>query len=372
MRNKILLISVFMLISTLLFAQDPAPQRDPIIWNIGIRFLGADIGLGYRGLTQAPNPDTILWLIVGGGYEWITYFRDPSDHLYNGDAGFDAAKDPYYDRINGRFDVGIAQGILLNNKIDRNLLEAFLFYKMRYDYTVVDSSLNQLIFASGRPDASGIFQNSLLIGLSYNDLDKSDLHRVPTGIYAEASLEWGPEALFNNVYGRADFVRLNATAKGFLPLFDLTPKTEANLLSGYLAAFFSVDYCAGAYIPINIEQTFGGRSPRAGLGYAVRGYEDARFDGRFKAVLNLEFRLNLPQFQVMDTFTPGLVVFADSGYYNFLFYDESGFLFSTGAGVFLNSWGVTSFSIYTVFPLSRPRADGSVWLPIWFQFDLQF
>jgi hypothetical protein len=209
--------------------------------------------------------------------------------------------------------------------------------------------------------------------LSYNDLDKTSPHRVYNGVYAETSLEWGPEFLFNDTWGRADFVRLNLTAKAFISLFDLEPKADVNVFSGYLGFFFAVDYCTGAYLPINIQQTIGGRHPRTALGYAVRGYEDTRFDSQFKTVLNIEYRMNLPAFKIIDSFTPGIFVFFDSGYFNYVYYPESGLLFSTGIGVYLNLWGLTTVNACTIFPLSRPRIDGSsYWVPFYIELDVHF
>ncbi|HEQ72061.1 MAG TPA: hypothetical protein ENN69_06190 [Spirochaetia bacterium] len=348
------------------------PQRDPFIITIDPKMLGADLGIGYRGFSIIPEADTVFWLIAGGSYEWLAFYRLPDNTLYTEASGYDPIDDPPYTRLSGRLDLGIAQGLAFNESIDANLFEIFLFYKTRYDYVVDDPGAIELILESTLPDRRSIFQNSLFLGLSYNDLNTSDPHLVYHGIYGEMSAEWGPKLLFNNLLGKADFVRLNATVKGFLPLFDLDPESTANTLSAYAGAFFAVDYIAGDTIPINIQQTIGGRYPRPGLGRAVRGFEDFRFDGLFKTVLNLEFRLNLPQYTVIDTVTPGLFFFFDSGYYNFIYYNESGFLFSLGAGVYVNVWKLTSLHAYTALLLNRPRADGSYWVPLLFLLSFHF
>jgi hypothetical protein len=374
MKNRMLTIVFFLIVPVLLFADDapqsPAPAaRDPFLFTWGVRLLGADIGIGWRGLTQEPNPDTIIWVIAGGGYEWLNYFRLPDNQLYTGGGGYD----PAYTRICGRLDLGLAQGFVWNERLKHNLFEGYAFFRTRLDYMFNDPTVvNALVFASGRPDVPGLFQASLFAGVSYKDLDDTDPHRILNGFYGEASVEWGPQFLLNDLYGRADFVRLNLTARGFLPLFDIDPKAELNLFSGYLGAFLSVDWCDGAAVPANIQQTFGGRGYRYGLGYAVRGYEDGRFDGRFKAVLNLEFRLNLWQFKIIDTITPGLYAFVDSGYYNFIYYDEQGFLFSAGAGVFINVWSLTSLTAYVVMPFSHPGIDGVTWIHIGVGLDAHF
>jgi hypothetical protein len=374
MKMRLPLIVLFLVLSVSLFAEDPAASseskgRDPFLFNLGLRLIGADVSIGWRGLTQEPNPDTIIWAIVGGGYEWPNYFRTSANQLYTGGG---VNNPETYTRIGGRVDLGLAQGFVWNENLKFNRFEAFGFIRTRLDYVSDDPAKNELILASGQPDAAGLFQASFLAGVSYKDLDKTDAHLKLSGLYAEASVEWGPQFLFNDLYGRADFVRLNVTARGFLPLFDIDPQAELNILSGYAGAFFSVDWCGGASVPANIQQTFGGRDGRFGLGGAVRGYEDARFDGRFKAVLNLEFRLNLWQFKIIDTFTPGVFAFFDSGYFNFIYYPEDGFLFSTGAGVFLNVWKLTTLTLYVVMPLSHAQIDGTTWVHIGYGLDAHF
>lgn len=362
------------LASGALFAEEAAPpaERSPLLFAPGVRLFGADLGLGYRGFSAPGAPDTILWVIGGGGYEELNYFRDPSGRLYAGGGGFDPERDPFYTRVNGRLDLGIAQGLVYNERLEANLLEAFAFYQSRIDYVLDDPARNELILASGLPDAAGSFRNSLLVGMSYADLDKGDPHRTQSGASAEASAEWGPAFLFNAAYGRADYLRLDLTAKGFLPLFDLDPRAELNVLSGYAGGFLAVDWMTGRDIPIAVRQSFGGRDPRQGLGGAVRGFEDARFDGPFKAVLNLEVRLNLPQFKLVDVVTPGLVAFFDSGYFDLLNASDSGFLFSSGIGVFADIWNYTSLTLYTALDFPRSRMNGSYWVPILFSFKAHF
>ncbi|MBN2354218.1 MAG: hypothetical protein JXD23_16740 [Spirochaetales bacterium] len=374
MKNRLFALVLFFALPAALIADETppdnteTPQRDPFLFTFGLRLLGADIGLGWRGLTKPPAPDTIIWLIAGGGYEWLNYFRLPDDTLYTGGGGYT----PSYTRACGRLDLGLAQGIVWNERLKFNLFEVYGFFRTRLDHAIDDPAVNELFLASGKPYEPDLFQASLFTGVSYNDLDKTDPHWKLNGLYVETSVEWGPQWLLNDLLGRSDFVRLNLTASGFLALFDANPDAELGTVSGYAGAFLSVDWCGGGAVPANIQQTLGGRGYRYAMGYAVRGYEDARFDGRFKAVLNLEFRLNLWQFKIIDTFTPGLYAFFDSGYYNFIYYPEQGFLFSTGAGVYLNVWRLTTLTAYVVMPLSHPMMDGVTWLHIGVGLDAHF
>jgi hypothetical protein len=346
--------------------------RDPLVFDPGLRIWGADLGIGFRGVSIFPDLDTIFWLYIGGGYENIGYFLTPDGREYDGSQpGYDPETSPYYWRVSGRFDIGLAQGITWNNRIRANGWECFFFYRLRLDLQLHEENAAdpQLVFKSSQADKDGLLQNSLFAGLTWNDISITDPHRVISGSYAEASVEWGPEFFVNDVYGKADFLRLNATARAFLPLWDLDPSAPANILSMYLGINFRIDYAVGNNIPLNILNSFGGREAFPALGHALRGYEDYRFAAPFKAVCNLELRTNLPAISRPDII-PGIVVFFDTGYYNLMDVDRDGLLFSTGAGLYLYVFDITSLCIYTQFPLSRELVTGGNWVP--FALDLGF
>ncbi len=348
--------------------------RDPLVFDPGLRIWGADLGIGFRGVRMFPDLDTILWFYIGGGYENVGYFLTPDGNPYDGDEnGYDPETSPFYWRGSGRFDIGIAQGITWNSVINQNGLEFFLFYRLRYDLHLEDDEAGkpQLMFQALHADQEGLFQNSLFAGISWNDLDSSHPHHLKSGTYAEASVEWGPEFMLNNIFGVADFLRINILGKAFLPLWDLDPQYPANVLSMYLGIKFSLDYTFGNNIPLNVLNTFGGRKVMPGLGFALRGYEDYRFSTPLKAVANLELRTNLPAIMFPNVI-PGIVVYFDAGYYNFIAVEEQDFLFSTGAGIFLNIFDITSITFYTHFPLSRELVTGGYWVPFAVEFDLHF
>ena len=154
------------------------------------------------------------------------------------------------------------------------------------------------------PDQDGIFQNSLLVGGAYQGVVRN-VHTVKSGIEAEASAEWGP-------FAPSDFLRLNATARFFLPIWDAAPDRDRNLFSVYAGDFVSVDLVIGDAVPLNIRQSFGGQSPRTGLGGAVRGVDSGSLDGYFKAVNNLEVRVVGPAL-FLPAIVPGLVAYVDAG-----------------------------------------------------------
>ncbi len=366
----IFLLSICLLPTVKLAAQ--TESREPLVFDPGLRIWGADLGIGFRGVHIFPDLDTIFWLYIGGGYENIGYFLTPDGRDYDGSqAGYDPETSPYYWRVNGRFDIGLAQGITWNTGIQANGLECFLFYRLRLDLQLHDENTGspQLVFKSNQADKKGLLQNSLFAGLNWNDIRLNNPHRILSGSYAEASVEWGPEFFLNDVYGTADFLRLNATARAFVPLWDLDPTSIFNILSMYLGINVRIDYAAGNNIPLNILNTFGGREAFPALGHALRGYEEYRFAAPFKAVCNLELRTNLPAVGRPDI-VPGIVFYFDAGYYNLIDTDQDGLLFSTGAGLYLYVFDFTSFCIYTQFPLSRELVTGGNWVP--FALDLGF
>lgn len=349
------------------------PERSPVVLLPGLRLFGLDVDVGYRGLSPVPGVDTIFWATVGGGYETKTYYRNPADDspLAAGDLSVDAATAPFYQRVNGDWGLGISQGILWNPEIEANFLEAFFFYKGRYSQYVNEESTEQLLFESRLADRQGIFQNSFLGGLSLMGLVPDVRHKTIRGYYAEASAEWGPAFLGNTIFGRADFLRFNITAMGFLPIYDANPESFANVFSVYLGEFFSVDYVVGDSIPLNVRQTFGGRDPRTGLGGAVRGVDDGRYDTTFKAVNNVEVRMNLPAI-VLPDLVPGIVAYFDAGYYDFADYTKSGTVFSTGAGVYLNLLDLAYLAAYSNYLLNDTNLDGTQWTPFELEFGLHF
>jgi hypothetical protein len=374
MKKAVIFIYLILILGINVSLQAQEPAENPLLFDPGLRIYGADLGVGFRGFHIFPGLDTILWVYVGSGYENIGYFRTPDGRPYDGEeAGYDPEISPYYWRVNARFDMGIAQGITWNKAINRNGLEVFVFYRLRFDLNLQNENTDadQLLFLSSKGDREGLLENSLFGGLSWNNVDTSNPHRLKSGFYAEASAEWGPEFMLNNIYGIADFLRFNFTARGFVPIWDLNPASPANILSMYAGINFSFDYVVGNDIPLNVFNTFGGRKSTPGLGSALRGYEDFRFDAPLKAVLNIELRTNLPAIS-LPNLIPGVVVYFDTGYYDFMDFDEQGILCSTGVGVFLNILDITSITVYTHFPLGKELVAGGNWVPFTVEFDLHF
>jgi hypothetical protein len=235
----------------------------------------------------------------------------------------------------------------------------------------VDTVFRLMVLASAFPDRDQLLQNSLFAGLEWRDVDRRNRHRVLSGTAAELSAEWGPEFLANGLVGRADFLRLNLTARAFLPLFDLDAGASLNTLSAYACFFTAIDFATGESLPLNVREFIGGRSPRKGLGYAVRGLEDSRFDAPFKAVANAEIRFNLPA--VFDpALLPGVLLFFDAGYYHFVTRPENGFVFSTGGGFYISILDALNLTFTTQLLLNATRVTGECWTPLFFTFMFHF
>ncbi len=347
-------------------------RRDPFLFDAEFDWIGLGARIGYKGLNLSPFTDTVLFLTLGGAYDTYGYFRTPLDLPYDGTLpGYDNAKAPLFSRLTVRSGLELVQGLLWNERDQSNKLELFLACKSRYEENREDSGTHQLLFDSHLPDRDQILQNSVFLGLEWKDINRRSPHRLLSGLGAETSVEWGPLGFFNNLIGRADFARFNLSARGFLPLFDRDPGSTMNSLSACMGLYVAFDYIVGGSIPLNVRETFGGRFPRKGLGYAVRGLEDCRFDTPLKAVANWEVRLNLPA--IADpALIPGLLYFVDGGYYNFMSTPDSGFVFSTGGGIFLSLFDVFNLTFTTQFLLNTTRVTGGHWAPFFFTFIFHF
>jgi hypothetical protein len=123
-----------------------------------------------------------------------------------------------------------------------------------------------------------------------------------------------------------------------------------------------------------VRQSFGGRSPRTGLGGAVRGVDAGSLDVNFKVVNNLEVRLVGPAL-FLPTIVPGLVAYLDAGCFGGVGEPapvEWGFVASTGAGVFVDLFGFAQLTGYVHYRLVGGNADGSALTPFAIDFTLKF
>ena len=357
----------------------------PLAFDVGPRIWGADFGIGYTGLELLDGRDTTLWLWAGGGWEKMPYYRITDStleaeylDLASGaivplPVAIDATTDPFYQRAEAKWQLGIEQGLVAAEDDAPDLVVAFLYYRGRYD---ANSDFGTLIagnLPADLPDRGGIFQNSLLLGAAYEGVAKND-HTVKEGLQAEASVEYGPSFLVSAAGGAVSFLRVNATARAFLPIWDAAPDRDGNLFSVYAGDFVSVDWVTGDQVPLNVRQSFGGRSPRTGLGGAVRGVDSGSMDANFKAVNNLEVRVLGPAL-FLPTIVPGLVAYVDAGCFGLVgepIPTAWGFVASTGAGLFVDFFGFAQITGYLHYRLVGENANGSALTPFAIDFTLKF
>ncbi len=369
----ILFLLVFIVFLLPLFAQEGTPAKEnPWRFKVeGLRVLwwgavptGADVSLTYKGFNIIEGVYTKLFFKLGGGYEEKTLYRNVDGTPYTGSSDNREIK---YRSPNVQWETAFIQGILPNPELGDNLLESFIFYRGRYDYNYYldTETVTPFIFDQNSlfTDQSGLFANSFMAGLSYNNKTSSK-HQTINGVYAEISAEWGPLWLGNNIFGNTDYFRINSQAKGFLTVFDLNPEREKNIFSVYLGDYISADYASGSSIPIYVMQSFGGRKLRKGLGGAVRGFEKRGWDTNIKVMNNLELRINCPAVYFASCI-PTLFVYFDSGYYysyshtNEPYNTEGGFLCSIGSGIAINVFGVEHLRLSFDFPVYGERLDGN-------------
>jgi hypothetical protein len=278
-----------------------------------------------------------------------------------------------------QWQLGVRQGIVWNPAEDRNLLEAFLYYRGRYERYLKGrhywGSSESEIAAIEKihsdwqrdyegSDAYGIFGNTLFTGLAYDALHVDRRTKACDGTYAEASVEFSP--YFPSVMGASDFWRLNFSTKTFRTLYEARPRAEKNVFTIYAGSYFSIDYAdARSQMPLYIMQTFGGMELREGLADSVRGFEKYSWDTQLKIVHNLDLRFNLPVICSAwgRDLLPGLVFYFDLGYGTMYWHDPvatpGGFIGSTGIGLFLGLLDLTRVHLYVHFPLIGERIDGA-------------
>ena len=298
-----------------------------------------------------------------------------------------AGADPSFNRIEAAWRLGIEQGFVWNPRTSTNLLEAFFFYRGRYDVNLAAAgALLTTPSLSILPDRDSSLLNTLQVGLGYDDL-LTNKHRTRDGILVEMTTEWGPPWLFNTIQGQSDFVRFNGAFTWFLPLFDADPERPLNVFSVYVGEFLSADYAIGLNgtpVPLSIRQSFGGRTQDTGLGAQVRGVDKAAYDTNLKAVNNLEVRVNLLAIQMPD-FLAGIVPFVVPGalaYFDCGFYDQvgeqgfgspsPGFVAATGAGVYVEVPAIGSLLAYVEYRLDGQNAAGDHLRLFVLEFGMQF
>lgn len=348
--------------------------RSPWILVPNVRIWGADMTVGYRGLRILPGVDSVLWAHLGGGWEGHALYRDFSASPV---VGVPVAKDDPaapYSALTIDWQVGLSQGILFSERLDRNLLEAVFLAKQRLDrYYQNAAGSSSFLADSSLPDRGGIVLTSFLLALRWDGVEVVKHRQTRNGLYGELSAEWAPAGLFGSP---ADYLRLDAHLSGLVTLVD-RPRlalVAGDRVEGDLLLPLSGDLVA---VPAWARSTLGGMNPdgfggESGLGGAVRGVASERFDGTLKLVNNLELRLLFPDILPVAIF-PGLIAYLDAGAADYRGLDRRidlpGDLFvSAGAGLYLRAL-VADLVLYGSYCLAPADAAG---FAVDFRFSTQF
>ena len=369
-----------------LSAQDAGtPTWSPWTFDFILRLFGADLGVGYRGLSLLPGTQTTFWVYAGGGYEGEHYYRDPAG-AFLAPGSISSGGDPAFNRIEGAWRLGMEQGFAWNPRTSTNLLAAFFFYRGRYDLNQAAGTLLAAPLLGVLPDRDGSILNTLQLGAAYDDLVTNG-HKVRDGLSAETTVEWGPSFFFNTIQGDSDFLRFNGMVRWFFPLYDAAPDRPLNLFSVYLGEYLTIDYAMGlngTRVPLYVRQTFGGRTQNTALGSQVRGVDKGAYDGNLKAVNNLEVRVNLPAIpmpgfiaSLVPDIVPGIIAYFDYGFYDQV--GEPGIgspphgnVASAGAGTFLEIPGLGTILVYFEYRLDAANAAGDRLRLFVIEFGMQF
>ncbi|MCF7928302.1 MAG: hypothetical protein K9L68_04970 [Spirochaetales bacterium] len=352
---------------------DPDYQSPELDLRASPKFWGASASLGLFGTPIIDGLDTEYWLEAGGVLGKAPYYRTEDDEYYTGGIeGIDPAKDTAYQRFSLFWGGGIAQGLAWNRRTGRNLAEAFLLYRGRFQQHSDLPGEDELIFRSDVPGKNGFTINTLLTGLSYHDVSANPRTKTYLGLYGEFSVGFAPLWFFNGLYGEADFQRIHSRIEGYLPLFELEPRSGGlNMLSMYAAGRFVADQLMGPQIPFVARQVFAGRSVTSGLGGAVRGLDQSVYDAPFKAAASAEVRLNLPALGHREV-VPGLLIYYDMGIYGSSPIQPEGFVHSTGSGAYVNFFDYVIFHVYLHWYLNGTNAEGKSFIPFTIAFSHHF
>ena len=336
------------------------PAREPLYFNESLFFglppTGALLGVEYSGLELVGGLESKLGLNLEAGYIRRHYYRSADgaqiELPYNRD-------DIAYNLLHTGWELRIAQGLLWNEQIEENLLELFVALRGRYDHHFDNGSP---LFSSGVADRDSILYHSLFAGLELENRMRV-AGGAPNGFRAEISAEWAPQLPIQQPSAATDFLRLNGSATFYVPLVESSQQSNPPGLSIYVANELELDWVSGGAHPLAIRGSLGGRTPRIGLGSAVRGYAAGTRDTELKLANNLELRISAPPFPDSQL-TPIMLFFLDAGFgfglHGSPAADNGELLISIGGELHLSIFDELAPGIGIAIPLIGRRHDGEL------------
>ncbi|MCL2792306.1 MAG: hypothetical protein FWD87_04370 [Spirochaetaceae bacterium] len=353
-------VSLFLLLMISVFSLSGEEGIGDFYIEPRLRTWGLDVDFCLRlnnGLIE--SRDTILRLTLGGIVGGFGYYRDEND-LYTDSRDLDYT----FTRIDAKWGFGIEQGILWNNKTDKNLLSILLGYRAMRGWKFNMFNQNSILFDSIRPDKDGVLYNTFIASVIVDNTLFNRETGLRSGFHSELSAEIGPEWFFNDIIGIADFTRLFMNVKSFHPLYE-TKQQGRPITAIYLANSLGIDYVFGDNIPLPVRQTFGVQRATDGSGGRVRGFESGRFDGEVKVIGNFDIRFKMPRIKSQngtEVLRPGFLAFFDVCYFDKLAgYNDNGLgvLMSTGFSLFSELFSFGTGVLTIGFPVIGERIDKS-------------
>jgi hypothetical protein len=294
------IVSLIVLVP-LLAETESGPALKPTFGFADADFYWAQFKGGVEGFELVPGVSSAALLYLGAGYYSDSYYRDAAGaRLVDPSLAFTGAS---FNEWGSETRLGLDLGLVPKSQGEGNLLTLQLYLRDVWKTNVGAPAA----YTSTALDGAGYLENSLLARLDYAGVELDIDTRTREGLNAEASVEWAPSFLLNNLIGKAHWWRLNSRIAGFLPIV----KTSAFGL--YVGDRLVLDAVGGPSLPSHIQRQIGGFKAGKAMGGAVRGIDSYRYDGNVKIVNNFDVRATLPAI-FGKGLVPELFVFTDQGF----------------------------------------------------------
>jgi hypothetical protein len=286
-KKAALAMSFLLLVGASLPAQEFKPRFLFAPTSLGIAALGVRIGV--QNLEILPGAPSIAEAWLYGGYLPSSYWRDAEGgRLDPGDAGFKGRTSFW--TWQARLSVGLNLGLLYSDEREKNALSLDAYYNMRFRKNIDNGAF---IFYSTEANRAGFWENSFFLGINI-DLTKADDDKaLMHGLRSSVSAEWAPGWDWNRTFGQADYVRLDGSFQGYLPI------VSSGAFCCCVADRFIADGLFGSAIPYD-QRCVANVGPYAygaqlsATGWAVRGIAAGRFDSNLKLINNIDVRFTFP------------------------------------------------------------------------------
>ncbi len=370
-RNSVLLSCILTFFLSFVTAQvsgQPVIRVSPLIW-------GAQVRLEHQ-LPGGSLP-TIFGGSLGASVGSTPYLRQPDGVPFEAGQLTDSDRTTSVRSTFLGWNADFSRSLLLNVN-DESIFSVFIGYWGRLDSRYDGQAESTMFLADPLPhDYQGQLLNSLRTGLEFGRVRTVNASPVLEGFDGEITLEWAPREFFNEFFGIADYTRVTARSRAFLPFLAGGGTREDSRIGLYAGVHAIADYTSGEHVPVLVRSSFGGRSGRAGLAGTVRGYEPGRFDSIVKAAGGLELRLVGPKTGAA-AFMPGAVLYLDGGYYarfetsGSAILEDSGSIASSGAGISVSLFDAMTLVFYTNYVLSEELLAGGRFNPLTVGFGYHF